>query len=185
MLTDPLMSVARSLQFRGKRRLLAGLIPSRGEASATIFGYRVRLDLAEAMQREIYMGTFEPDEAAMLQGVLKPGMTFVDVGANVGFFTLMAARAVGPGGHVHAVEPGPYAHRRLEVIVRENGIAQVTVHPIGLGMPRGRSSSTSRARRATTIPRPRSPTRAGGRSPSPSGDSTIASPTGAAARWMS
>ena len=73
MITDSLMAVARSLQFRGKRRLLARWIADEGEAAATIFGYRVRLDLAEAMQREIDMGTFEPDEAALLRTYLGPG----------------------------------------------------------------------------------------------------------------
>ena len=133
MMADELMTVARRVRFPGKRRLLSRVVPRRGEATACLFGYEVSLDLAEAIQREIYMGTFEPEEVAMVESYLRPGMIVLDIGANVGFFTLMAARAVGPAGRVHAVEPGPYAYRRLEAVLRGNGIAQATVHPIGLG----------------------------------------------------
>ena len=50
-------------------------------------------------------GSFEPNEFAFLDQVLKPGMVFFDVGANDGYFTLFAARRVGPAGRVIAVEP--------------------------------------------------------------------------------
>jgi FkbM family methyltransferase len=74
------------------------------------------------------MGTLDPRETAQMLGHLGPGMTF----ANVGYYTLLAARAVGPGGRVFAIEPGPYAYRGLESLVRENALTQVSVHPIGL-----------------------------------------------------
>ncbi len=44
---------------------------------------------------------------------LKPGATFVDIGSNVGFFSLMAARLVGPTGRVYAFEPDPHIHEAL------------------------------------------------------------------------
>jgi FkbM family methyltransferase len=54
--------------------------------------------------------------------VLRPGMTVVDVGANVGYYTLLAARAVGPGGRVHAFEPEPLNFRLLKRSLMANGL---------------------------------------------------------------
>src|SRR5262245_45011151 len=48
---------------------------------------------------------YEPHVCAALRRVLRPGMTFLDIGANVGFFTMLAASAVGATGRVFAVEP--------------------------------------------------------------------------------
>jgi FkbM family methyltransferase len=58
-------------------------------------------------------GAYEPATTHRLLGALKPGDTFVDVGANNGYFSLLAARAVGPLGRVVAVEPAPSALTRL------------------------------------------------------------------------
>jgi FkbM family methyltransferase len=51
------------------------------------------------------LGTSEPLEQEALVRLLKPGMVFYDIGANVGFYSVIAARIVGTGGHVYAFEP--------------------------------------------------------------------------------
>jgi FkbM family methyltransferase len=56
----------------------------------------------------------------------------VDAGANVGYFTWLAARCVGRRGRVLAAEPSPVAFARLADSVRANGLTQVSVHPVGL-----------------------------------------------------
>jgi len=50
----------------------------------------------------------ERDEARFLGEHLQPGMTVVDAGANVGFYTVLFSRAVGTSGAVHAFEPDPF-----------------------------------------------------------------------------
>jgi FkbM family methyltransferase len=50
---------------------------------------------------------WEPFETSLVLEFLQPGATFVDVGANIGYFSLLAARAVGEGGTVLAFEPDP------------------------------------------------------------------------------
>lgn len=50
-------------------------------------------------------GSYEPELAVVLMSLLKPGMTFVDVGANEGYFSVMASKLVGPSGTVISVEP--------------------------------------------------------------------------------
>ncbi len=54
---------------------------------------------------------------------LKPGMTFVDVGANFGYYTLLAGDLVGPLGHVVAIEPNPAAVELLSKSVLVNGFS--------------------------------------------------------------
>jgi len=69
---------------------------------------------------------------------LKPGGTFVDVGANVGLFSLLAARVAGPGGKVIAIEPAPVAAAALRATVRANGLeALVQVEEVAAGAERG------------------------------------------------
>jgi FkbM family methyltransferase len=51
--------------------------------------------------------TWEQEETDFIKSVLRKGDTFIDVGANVGYFTLLGANLVGPAGHVYALEPDP------------------------------------------------------------------------------
>jgi FkbM family methyltransferase len=60
-------------------------------------------------------------------------MTVVDVGANIGYFSLLSARIVGPSGHVIAIEPVPTNRAILTEAVERNGLTQVTVIAEALG----------------------------------------------------
>jgi hypothetical protein len=112
----------RAINFRGKGRLLNLLCPKSGVKRAQIFGNSMELDLADLIQRQIYQGTFEPRETASVKRYLRPGMTFVDVGANVGYYTALAANLVaGRGGRVVAFEPSPYAFARLKKLRNRTG----------------------------------------------------------------
>lgn len=137
MLREALIDMLRPYHFRGKLRLLGGIAPRRGERTARVFGYDMRLDLAEAIQRWIYLGAFEPQETAVVRRWLRPGMTFVDVGANVGYFTLLAASRVGPEGRVFSVEHSPYAFERLTDTVRTNRLSHVQAFRMGLSSAAG------------------------------------------------
>ena len=132
MLRDAIIDALRPYHFRGKLKLLQRIAPRQGERTTRLFGYDVRLDLGEAIQRWMYLGAFEPKETAVVKGWLRPGMTFLDVGANFGYFTLLAASRVGPSGRVVAVEPSPLAAGRLAENVRANSLSRVEVHQLGL-----------------------------------------------------
>lgn len=74
----------------------------------------------------------------VVEKFLKPGGTFVDVGANVGMFSLMAARIVGPAGKVVAIEPAPAVAEALRATVRANGLSHVvSVKEIAAGAEHG------------------------------------------------
>lgn len=64
-------------------------------------------------------------------------MTFVDAGANVGYYTAMAASIVRTG-RVIAYEPNPYAYRRLDEWVQANGATNVTTVSAALGSKEGK-----------------------------------------------
>jgi FkbM family methyltransferase len=127
------INVLRPINFRGKLGLLDPLVPRIGERAAKIFGQEVKLDLAELIQRHIYLGVFEPEETALVRNLLRPGMTVVDVGANVGYYTALAASRVGKQGRVFSLEPSPYACERLRTMVEVNGLTNVQVCPVALG----------------------------------------------------
>lgn len=78
------------------------------------------------IQRNIYyLGAWEPNLTAWIQSTLSPGDGFVDVGANIGYFSLLAAKAVGIPGRVVAIEPLPTTFARLEHHVRVNALDNV------------------------------------------------------------
>jgi FkbM family methyltransferase len=68
-------------------------------------------------------GCWEPDETNFLRAALRPGHTFLDVGANVGYMTLLGARRVGPGGRVIAVEPDGSNRQLLLANLWRNGLS--------------------------------------------------------------
>jgi FkbM family methyltransferase len=71
--------------------------------------------------------TKEPGTVDWLRATLKPGDCFYDIGANVGCYTLLAARLVGLDGHVIAFEPHPASMRTLMGNVELNLLSNVTL----------------------------------------------------------
>jgi len=74
-----------------------------------------------------FEGGGEPEVQEALRQHLKPGMIFFDVGANIGFFSLLAARLVGKEGRVVAFEADPEVAGRLRDHVARNEFGWVTV----------------------------------------------------------
>lgn len=72
----------------------------------------------------VFYGDYEPETRGAIEEILAPGATFVDLGAHVGYYTLLAARAVGPSGRVYAFEPNPTPRAFLERNVEENGLSE-------------------------------------------------------------
>ncbi len=87
--------------------LLKRLMPVGQVVDGYVGAYRMSLDLRDQIQREIYLGFYEPIHIRLMtmSYVLKLGDVFFDVGANVGYYSLLASQLVGKLGHVHAFEP--------------------------------------------------------------------------------
>lgn len=86
------------------------------------------------------LGTSEPIVQETLARVLNPGAVFYDIGANVGFYSVLAARLVGPEGRVVAYEPLPENVRALERNIELNQFENVTVRPCAVSANDGRGS---------------------------------------------
>ena len=93
----------------------------------TPFGVRMSLDLRDYVQRNIFYDAWEGDELNFVHTVLRPGDLMVDVGSNVGLFSLVAAKAVGDGGKVYAFEPVPGNWKRCEENIRLNDLHNITL----------------------------------------------------------
>lgn len=70
---------------------------------------------------------YEPEVAAVFNRAIQPGDTVLDVGANIGIFTVHAAALAGPEGHVLGFEPAPENLERLAAHLALNDMANVTV----------------------------------------------------------
>jgi FkbM family methyltransferase len=77
-------------------------------------------------------GYYEKEIVRLFERLLRPGMVFVDVGAHVGQYTLVASQLVGTTGQVHSFEPDPETYNWLESNIRRNRLANVFANRIAL-----------------------------------------------------
>ena len=99
-------------------------------------GKGLKLSLENA-SGNYWSGSNELPMQVALTRFLRAGDTFYDVGGNIGFFSLIAARLVGPSGKVIAVEPVPRNAAIIRRNAARNGFSNVTVLEIALGAERG------------------------------------------------
>ncbi len=100
---------------------------------------RMELFPRESMDRAIFLyGAFEISETRLVQALLESGMTFLDVGANSGYYSLIAARSVGPLGAVHGFEPNDTIRARFGRNVALNGFEScIRIHPEAISRESG------------------------------------------------
>ena len=82
-------------------------------------------------------GVWEPQVERIVRRFLGSGDTFVDIGANIGYHTLVASQVVGPEGRVIAFEPNPDNARLIAHTIERNAITNITVLPVALASERG------------------------------------------------
>ena len=125
-----------SLEFT--RRRLTTTPESALPELAEYDGFRIYAQRSDiAIGRAVLSGSYEPEVEAVFRDVLRPGMAAVDIGANIGFFSMLAASLVGKAGAVLAVEPNPDNARLLEASRRLNGFDQVTTAAVAAGRAMG------------------------------------------------
>ncbi|MFN7914586.1 MAG: FkbM family methyltransferase [Vicinamibacterales bacterium] len=97
-------------------------------AVRTIFGYRMALDLGDWVDQYIYLtGQYEEPTTEVVKALVRPGDAAVDVGANIGYFSLLLANITGTSGAVWAFEPVPGTNQRLRQNVALNNASTITV----------------------------------------------------------
>jgi FkbM family methyltransferase len=109
------------------RRLVSHLWWLEGVVDApTMHGHVLRVDAGDIVGRYIYyFGVWEPNLTAWLTRTLRPGDGFVDVGANIGYFSAAASPLVGSRGSVVAIEALPDTHSLLRQNMARNGLSNV------------------------------------------------------------
>jgi FkbM family methyltransferase len=70
-------------------------------------------------------GVWEPNYATAFARLLKPGQIVLDIGANHGFYALLAAGQVAPGGHIYAFEPNPRLNSLIKDSIAVNGLGSL------------------------------------------------------------
>jgi FkbM family methyltransferase len=125
--------------------VLAAVAPSRGRFTSRLAGdaggARFACDMGDQISREVCLtGLYEPPVTRVVQRHLRPRGTLVDVGANWGYFSLLAAPAVGPEGTVFALEPDPRQFEALTRNVSANGFRQVAPLQAAASAEEGRLS---------------------------------------------
>lgn len=126
-------------------RLLARVVNPLLPADETIVTVRsgaaagLRIAIHPRHEKFYWTGAYERELQDALQRLLSPGMCVWDVGAHAGFMTLLAARLVGGGGHVHAFEPAAPNRARLARSLAASGADNVTVHPFAVAARSGRA----------------------------------------------
>jgi FkbM family methyltransferase len=140
--------------YNSALRLLGGPYHAR-----TYFGATMLCDPRDLIQHIIlHFGVWEPNTSALMEKLLSPGDVCVDIGANVGYDTLLASHLVGPCGSVIAIEASPSIYSLLSRNIRENDASNVRlVHKavsnqpgmlnLYAGPPGNRGSSTTLASR--------------------------------------
>ncbi len=115
------------------QRLHARLAPPERFVTACLDpGFKMKLDLHDPEQLKVYFyGHYhERYEARLVQRLLDPGEVFWDVGANVGYFSLVAAVALANRGQVVALEPGQNAATRLRENIALNPYSNIKVYQL-------------------------------------------------------
>lgn len=82
-------------------------------------------------------GCWEPVVTSVFLHLLKPGQTFIDIGAHVGYFTLLAARRIMPGGLMIAFEPDPSNRKQLGDNLALNRVTEVEIEPLAVSASDG------------------------------------------------
>ncbi len=92
-----------------------------GLVCLTEFGATIRCRSEDMIQRHImFFGMWEPNVGHFIRARLKPGDLFVDVGANIGYFSLLASRCVGSDGAVVSIEASPSIFHILQTNISRN-----------------------------------------------------------------
>jgi len=115
--------------------------PAGATVRRRLFGSEMELDVSRSSAQQLLWleGERFVDERFLLQRLLRRGMTVVDVGANIGYYLLLAEQVVGAGGQVICIEPSNENLPELRRNIGINGFSNVTLHAVALGDHEGQT----------------------------------------------
>ena len=100
-----------------------------------IQGFKIKR--GKSMRYLILTGEYEPAETDFIKKYVKPGMLVFDLGANIGWFTMILSKLVGNSGHVYSFEPDPDYFQTLKENVQLNHLTNVSLFQMGVSNTSG------------------------------------------------
>jgi len=134
--------------FKGKAKIEAAFRALlKPHISTVAHDIRMELDPEEWLQMDLRAsGCLEPRTTALFERILRPGDSCVDVGAHVGYHSLVAARLVGASGRIFSIDPQPYNCAKILTNAELNGFSNITVVAAAVGEADGFTSLRSQSR---------------------------------------
>jgi FkbM family methyltransferase len=106
--------------------LLLRKLIKREYCAVTYFGAKMHCTFRDYGQaRILHFGFYEPNISSLIESILKKGDVFIDIGANIGYHSLLASKLVGAEGSVIAIEASPSTFEILLSHIRENNATNV------------------------------------------------------------
>jgi FkbM family methyltransferase len=130
---DILQRALEHLPVRGKGRLAEQILRHAKTETlkcSPLHGLEIHLRRSQRIERLMWAGAYERRLVALLKKIVKPSMTVLDVGANIGYIAAIAARLAGQEGHVHAFDPNPDCYARLKLNL--SAFPQGHAHPLAI-----------------------------------------------------
>ena len=141
-------SYLTSLEF--SRRELTRQMPAEIDI-ADLADFKIYFDLNDAaVGKFVRDSNYEPEVTAVFRNILRPGMGVLDIGANIGYFSMLSATIVGVAGRVFAVEPNQQNVKLLEASRRLNGFQQISILPLAAAAEAGILALTTSHSTGTT-----------------------------------
>lgn len=132
------MSYVNSLEFSRRKNMLLSKSRDEDLFLKELDGFSIYLRESDAaVGRGVKSGAYEPHVTNIFRQYVKPGMHILDIGANIGYFTMLAASLVKSSGSVTAIEPNPENAKLMELSRRANKFDQVTIVQAGAGRALG------------------------------------------------
>lgn len=131
--------IIQSLPF-GQHRACRALTYLFGDkVNAVVNKHKMRLDLRESIQRTMFLGKYEPTETGWFRECVNVGDIVIDVGANFGHYTTLAASLCWgrERGQVFAFEPSPIANLVLEKMIQNSPNKNIILTKAAVGKVNG------------------------------------------------
>ena len=104
----------------------------KGTVEVNMGGINYKLDLNKLIDNKVFYGNWEPTITFMFKKIIKPGMVVLDVGANMGYYTLLSAKLMKGTGKIYAFEPTSGGFKRLKTNISLNNFNNIKIENIGL-----------------------------------------------------
>lgn len=131
-------SYVSSFEFSTRLKTLLGNRQADRVSLVTASGFSIYVQDADpAVAHHVRHDAYEPNVTAVFRDRLRPGMHVLDIGANIGYYTMLSASLVQSSGSVTAIEPNPDSTRLLEASRRANSFDNVIVLQVAAGREPG------------------------------------------------